>query len=68
VNETGLLREKAVVGIPTFGVTYTLADGRQHGLRAASVGPGQPGQYTKEPGILAYYEAQFTVLTSRQNL
>jgi len=56
VNETGLSREKAVVGIPTFGVTYTLADKRQHGLKAASVGPGQAGQYTKEPGVLAYYE------------
>ena len=50
-----------MVGIPTFGVTYTLADRRQHGFKAATVGPGQTGQYTKEPGVLAYYE----VLASR---
>jgi len=56
VNETGLSREKAVVGIPTFGVTYTLAEKGQHGIKAASVGPGQAGPYTKEPGVLAYYE------------
>jgi len=48
-----------VIGIPTFGVTYTLADRRQHGLKAASVGPGQAGQYTKEPGVLAYYEVLY---------
>lgn len=62
VNETGLPREKAVVGIPTFGVTYTLADRRQHGLKAASVGPGQAGQYTKEPGVLAYYEVSILTI------
>ncbi|KAK0066103.1 chitinase-3-like protein 1 [Biomphalaria pfeifferi] len=52
----GISKDKLVVGIPTYGMTYTLADPDDHGIRAPAVGGGHKGEYTRETGILAYYE------------
>ena len=56
LNEAGAPKEKIIVGIATYGMTFTLADPKDHGLKAAAVGGGRPGPYTGESGILAYYE------------
>jgi len=45
-----------IVGISTYGTTFTLADSARHGLKAASTGPGKAGKYTQEAGTLSYYE------------
>lgn len=47
--------EKLLMGIPTFGRSFTLASS-QIGVGAPCSGPGLPGQFTKEDGTLAYYE------------
>jgi len=47
-----------IVGISTYGTTFTLANAAHHGLKATSTGPGKPGKYTQEPGTLAYYEVR----------
>lgn len=44
------------MGIPFYGQTFTLADSGDYRLGAPSIGPGKPGKYTNQPGMLAYYE------------
>lgn len=53
----GAPREKLLMGIPFYGQTFTMAktDGR-FDQGSPTVGPGEPGEYTKQPGMLAYYE------------
>lgn len=43
-------------------MTFTLADQSQHGVHAPVVGGGKMGDYTKETGIMAYYEVTLSVL------
>lgn len=51
----GAPASKLVMGIPTFGKSFTLASSEM-GVGAPVSGPGLPGQFTKEEGVLAYYE------------
>lgn len=51
----GAPANKLVMGIPAFGRSFTLASSKT-GVGAPISGPGLPGQFTKEEGILAYYE------------
>ncbi|CAL8122520.1 unnamed protein product [Orchesella dallaii] len=48
--------DKLVVGLPTYGRSYTLFNTDSHDVDAPSSGPGTKGKFTKEPGYLAYYE------------
>lgn len=48
--------DKLVLGVATYGRTFTLADPMSHGIGAKTKGPGPPGDYTKEKGFLSYYE------------
>ncbi|XP_066157317.1 probable chitinase 10 [Euwallacea fornicatus] len=52
----GAPRQKLLLGVPFYGQTFTLANTNSHAEGTASSGPGQPGKYTKQPGMLAYYE------------
>lgn len=49
---------KIIVGVPFYGQSFTLAEKstRLVGEGIAARGPGKPGEYTKQPGMLAYYE------------
>ncbi|XP_030158412.1 chitinase-3-like protein 1 isoform X2 [Lynx canadensis] len=51
----GAPANKLVMGIPAFGRSFTLTSSKT-GVGAPISGPGLPGQFTKEEGILAYYE------------
>lgn len=51
----GVPAQKLLMGIPTFGRSFTLASS-ESGVGAPSAGPGSAGPFTKEKGILAYYE------------
>ncbi|XP_037680941.1 chitinase-3-like protein 1 isoform X2 [Choloepus didactylus] len=51
----GAPANKLVMGIPTFGGSFTLASA-ETGIRAPASGPGLPGRFSKEEGMLAYYE------------
>ncbi|UJR15986.1 hypothetical protein I4U23_002905 [Adineta vaga] len=51
----GVPREKILIGIPTFGRSFTLTSS-QKGLHAPVNGPGYPGRYTKTRGFLSYFE------------
>jgi len=52
----GASRDKLVLGIPTYGRSYTLANPDAHGISSPATGPGDQGSGTKEDGYLAYYE------------
>ncbi|XP_015280379.1 PREDICTED: chitotriosidase-1-like [Gekko japonicus] len=51
----GAPAEKIVLGMPLYGKTFTLSSS-QTGLNAPASGPGTPGTFTREAGLLAYYE------------
>ena len=49
-------RSKIVLGLATYGISFTLVSNDTHGLGAPAKGHGAPGKYTKQDGFLAYYE------------
>ncbi|XP_018794816.1 PREDICTED: probable chitinase 3 [Bactrocera latifrons] len=56
--KSGAKREKLIMGIPFYGQSFTLdrASTTLVGEGVASSAPGEPGEFTKQPGMLAYYE------------
>jgi len=58
----GIPASKLLIGVPTFGRTYILANPDDHGLGAPIIDSGPPGIYTGERGFLAYYEVFQCVL------
>ncbi|XP_044253062.1 probable chitinase 10 [Tribolium madens] len=52
----GTPKEKLVIGMPTYGRTFTLSNSAKFGVHSPASGGGKEGTYTKESGFLAYYE------------
>ncbi|RZF42582.1 hypothetical protein LSTR_LSTR001377 [Laodelphax striatellus] len=52
----GADRDKLVLGIPTYGRSYTLFNPDSTALGSPADGPGEQGEATREKGYLAYYE------------
>ncbi len=52
----GFAKSQLNLGIPFYGQSYTLASKTAHGLEATSSGPGAPGRYSGQHGMLTYYE------------
>lgn len=52
----GAEKSKLLVGIPLYGQSYRLSSVNQADLGDPTTGPGKPGEFTKQPGMLAYYE------------
>ncbi|CAH0564615.1 unnamed protein product [Brassicogethes aeneus] len=52
----GAPKEKMVIGMPTYGRSFTLQNANKFGVHSAASGGGKEGVYTKEGGFLAYYE------------
>ncbi|CAH1793773.1 unnamed protein product [Owenia fusiformis] len=50
----GAIKRKLVIGLPTYGRTYTLIGG--HTLGSPISGPGRPGSITNETGFISYPE------------
>lgn len=53
---SGCPRNKLVVGVPTYGRTFTLADGNVNGMGAPATGAGPEGNWTRTAGFYSYYE------------
>ena len=45
-----------VIGMPTYGRSFTLSNTAKFGVHSPASGGGKEGTYTKESGFLAYYE------------
>lgn len=60
--QQGVPASKLVMGVPSYGQSYTLSEspatGEQPGLHVLASGPGEPGVSTKSAGILAYFEVR----------
>ncbi|XP_043267881.1 probable chitinase 10 [Venturia canescens] len=54
--DAGVSEKKIVLGVPLFGASYTLKFKNSTDLGAPVLGPGIEGEYTKNPGSMAYYE------------
>ncbi|KAI9589655.1 hypothetical protein GQX74_007823 [Glossina fuscipes] len=54
--KAGADRNKLVLGIPTYGRSYTLINEESTEIGAPAEGPGEQGDATREKGYLAFYE------------
>lgn len=52
----GCPAEKILLGIPTYGRTFTLVDNKVNGYGAPVTGVGKPGPYTLQGGFMGYNE------------
>ncbi|KAF5903452.1 acidic mammalian chitinase-like [Clarias magur] len=58
------------MGFATYGRTFKLSSSSVSGLGAPSSGPGPAGNYTREAGMLAYYEVctQLSGVSQKSNI
>ena len=52
----GATPEKMLIGMPTYGRTFTLSDPAEYDIGAAVKGGGKPARFTREEGFASYYE------------
>ena len=52
----GAPAEKIIIGMPTYGRTFTLSDLSKFDIGSPANGGGDAGAYTSESGFMAYYE------------
>lgn len=52
----GAPKEKLMIGMPTYGRSFTLVDPTKFDIGAPASGGGTPGKYTGEAGFMSYYE------------
>ncbi|KAM9369467.1 acidic mammalian chitinase isoform 3-T3 [Phaethornis superciliosus] len=55
-RDNGAPAEKLLVGFPTYGHNYNLQNPSNTAVGAPASGPGPAGPYTRQSGLLAYYE------------
>ncbi|KAG1661587.1 putative chitinase 10 [Nymphon striatum] len=54
--KSGAPKEKLIIGMATYGRSFTLNNPGQNGVNEKSTGGGTAGEFTKEAGFLSYYE------------
>ena len=52
----GAHKDKLILGIATYGMSFTLRNPRRNRPGAPAVGGGRRGKYTREKGILSFFE------------
>lgn len=52
----GAPKEKLIIGMPTYGRTFTLSNPARNAVNSPASGGGEAGKYTGEEGFMAYYE------------
>ncbi|XP_033762383.1 chitotriosidase-1-like isoform X2 [Pecten maximus] len=53
----GMPASKLLLGLPTYGRTYTLGEADSHSLHSPAVGKGKPGPVRKLSGLYTYQDA-----------
>ena len=56
VVRLGAPKHKMIIGMPTYGRSFTLSDRSNYVVNAPTSGGGDAGEYSREAGFLAYYE------------
>ena len=54
-------RSKLILGISTYGRTFTLTNPKYHVLMVPTKGPGIETEYTKQAGMISYYEVKINI-------
>ncbi|XP_041361803.1 chitotriosidase-1-like [Gigantopelta aegis] len=54
--DAGIHPSRFIMGIATYGMSYTLLSRWKHNIGDNATRGGRPGPYTTERGVLAYYE------------
>jgi hypothetical protein len=52
-----------MIGMPTYGRSFTLVDPTKFDIGAPASGGGAPGKYTGEAGFMSYYEVIYVTYT-----
>jgi chitinase len=52
----GAPKEKLMIGMPTYGRSFTLVDSTKFDIGAPATSGGSSGKYTAEAGFMSYYE------------
>ncbi|KAM4805511.1 acidic mammalian chitinase-like [Urocitellus parryii] len=55
-RDNGASAEKLIVGFPTYGRNFLLRNSSNHGIGAPTSGAGPAGPYTRDVGLMSYYE------------
>ena len=58
----GAPKEKLMIGMPTYGRSFTLVDKEKFDIGAPASGGGIAGNFTNESGFLSYYEVDINSL------
>lgn len=61
-EKLGAPKEKIIVGLATYGRSFTLASPANNGMNVPTVGGGKAGTFSREEGFLAYYEVVLKLL------
>lgn len=60
----GAPKEKLMIGMPTYGRSFTLVDKEKFDIGAPASGGGTSGNFTNESGFLSYYEVLYRLYSS----
>ena len=55
-RDNGTPADKLIIGLATYGRTFTLSNPSSNSMGAPARGAGSAGQKTGEAGFMAYYE------------
>ncbi|KAF6212525.1 hypothetical protein GE061_013048 [Apolygus lucorum] len=58
----GAEKSKLILGVPLYGQTFELKSPKEHDIGSEVSGPGNPGQFTSQPGMMSYYEICFRIV------
>lgn len=61
-------KNQIIIGIPAYGITFTLMNSSNHGFHAPVSGPGTPGKVLYTTGYYSYTEVREVRLPVQINI